>query len=203
MKSTLAKYQYLLVGIITVQVSFASAQTDTIYLVPIGLVNSERIEMVEQAVTDHYQVKAVLEEPIAVRAAFITKFDTILNAEATNDFLANKYHGEVKVLGITDWALTIGNQAPMLVRGYAVGINGKSATISSHKVLSESYEGKSDNFEFMFQKVAIHELGHLFGLAHCSNETCLMTFGSNFQSSSKHLCPLCLRILKGKKIIKL
>ena len=45
-------------------------------------------------------------------------------------------------------------------------------------------------------KVALHELGHLYGLAHCDNEPCLMHFSGNLEELDRltfGLCRYCTR----------
>ena len=50
-------------------------------------------------------------------------------------------------------------------------------------------------------KVALHELGHLYGLAHCENETCLMRFSGNLEALDRapfSLCPYCVRYFRDE-----
>jgi archaemetzincin len=48
-------------------------------------------------------------------------------------------------------------------------------------------------------KVAIHELGHLMGLGHCANETCVMWFANSageLDRSGREFCRSCGRRLR-------
>ena len=45
-----------------------------------------------------------------------------------------------------------------------------------------------------FRKEAIHELGHMFGLIHCSDPVCVMrssTYVEDIDQKSQALCPKC------------
>jgi archaemetzincin len=47
-------------------------------------------------------------------------------------------------------------------------------------------------------KVLVHEIGHIFGLAHCIYFSCLMNGSNHLAESDRrplHLCPVCLRKL--------
>ena len=50
-------------------------------------------------------------------------------------------------------------------------------------------------------KVALHELGHLYGLAHCENEPCLMHFSGNLEELDRlslSLCRYCTRYFRDE-----
>lgn len=102
-----------------------------------------------------------------------------------------------KVLGILDqdiYAKTLN-----FVFGKANGINSREALISVAR-LDEKFYRRSDNpslFEFRVLKEAMHELGHTFGLYHCSNE-CVMEFSNSIDEADKKpikFCKSCLHQL--------
>jgi archaemetzincin len=93
----------------------------------------------------------------AILAALIHQFD----------------HREGVFLGITSGDLFI----PVLT--YVFGeaqLNGKYAIISSWRLNNELYglEGNEKLLSERLLKEAIHELGHIFGLYHCRNLSCVM-----------------------------
>ena len=50
-------------------------------------------------------------------------------------------------------------------------------------------------------KVALHELGHLFGLTHCENDPCLMHFSGNLEDldlTPLNLCRYCARYFRDE-----
>lgn len=78
-----------------------------------------------------------------------------------------------KILGITEGDLFV----PVLT--YVFGeaqLGGRAAVVSSHRLHDEFYglQPDEDFLETRLLKEAIHELGHTFGLIHCSNYLCVM-----------------------------
>jgi archaemetzincin len=98
---------------------------------------------------------------------------------------AGKARGLNRVLGMVD------------VDIYVPGLNfvfgeaecpGKAALISLWRLRPEFYNANS-NFELFVErgtKEAVHELGHTFGLTHCSNPFCVMYFSNSiFETDRK------------------
>ena len=80
---------------------------------------------------------------------------------------------EGKILGITDGDLFV----PVLT--YVFGeaqLEGKAAVVSSHRLRDEFYglQPNENIFKVRLLKESVHELGHTFGLIHCSNYLCVM-----------------------------
>ncbi len=88
--------------------------------------------------------------------------------------LLEKFDGfDGKVLGVTGGDLFV----PVLT--YVFGeaqLEGKVAVVSSHRLREEFYGLQADEniFRTRLIKESIHELGHTFGLIHCSNYLCVM-----------------------------
>lgn len=61
---------------------------------------------------------------------------------------------------------------------------------------------QKDNMDLVFYrscKVMVHELGHQFGMDHCTYYSCLMNGANNLEESDRdqlQLCPICLRKLQ-------
>jgi archaemetzincin len=75
-------------------------------------------------------------------------------------------------------------------------LNGSIGVASLYRLRNEQYGIKKDDDLLLerFQKVIIHELGHMFGLVHCHVPTCVMrssTYVEDIDQKSLHLCSKC------------
>ena len=99
----------------------------------------------------------------------------------------------VKVVGLVRVDLYI----PILT--YIVGqasLGGYTGVVSLYRLRNEHY-GLEPDYELLidrFSKVIIHELGHTFGLIHCSNPVCVMrssTYVEDLDQKNKQFCYRC------------
>lgn len=104
-----------------------------------------------------------------------------------------------KALGITSEDLFI----PGL--NFVFGLARDRCCVLSYARLAPSYYGFSDDglFKERVIKEAFHELGHTFGLKHCQDKRCVMTFSNSIagvDEKSREFCSECeqalLRALK-------
>ncbi|AEM37989.1 peptidase zinc-dependent [Pyrolobus fumarii 1A] len=104
-----------------------------------------------------------------------------------------------------DYILGIGD-----IDAYANGLNfvfgeaypeGRAAAVYLRR-LHPSFYGEPDNHELFVSravKEVIHELGHTFGLPHCSNRLCVMSFSNSVyevDSKTEKFCPRCAERLR-------
>jgi len=100
---------------------------------------------------------------------------------------------KIKTLGLFNVDLFI----PILT--YIFGqafLNGRSGIASIYRLSNERYGIKKDQTIFVdrIRKEVIHELGHTFGLIHCSNPTCVMrssTYVEDIDQKDHLLCGKC------------
>jgi len=75
-------------------------------------------------------------------------------------------------------------------------LNGRIGIASIYRLNNERYGIKTDDtilFE-RFRKESIHELGHMFGLIHCSDPVCVMrssTYVEDIDQKGHTPCPIC------------
>ncbi len=77
---------------------------------------------------------------------------------------------------------------------------GRLAVLSLHRLKPEFYGVGEDEKLFLERAVkeAVHELGHTFGLGHCGNEKCVMSFSNSIadvDAKKKSFCKSCRRKL--------
>lgn len=75
-------------------------------------------------------------------------------------------------------------------------LNGNIGVASLYRLKNEQYGMKKDDDLLLerFQKVIIHELGHMFGLVHCHIPPCVMrssTYVEDIDQKDPYLCPKC------------
>ncbi len=79
-------------------------------------------------------------------------------------------------------------------------LNGEAAIISLTR-LSQEFYGLLGNENIFYQraiKEAVHEIGHVFGLHHCSNPKCVMFFSNSLSDTDikrKRFCKNCSKKL--------
>ncbi|MEM4576318.1 MAG: archaemetzincin family Zn-dependent metalloprotease [Candidatus Nezhaarchaeales archaeon] len=113
------------------------------------------------------------------------------------------FEGYQRIIGLVD------------VDAYVLGLNfvfgeallgGPVAVVYLARLKPEFY-GKSSNQELLIErtcKEVVHELGHTFGLRHCSNPRCVMYFSNTiFDTDHKDLsfCLRCQSLLIGNLMI--
>lgn len=90
---------------------------------------------------------------------------------------------------------------------YAKGLNfifgqaelgGRVAVVSIHR-LNPKFYGFPPNERLFFERIekeSIHEVGHMIGLTHCSDKSCVMSFSNSIievDQKSKKLCKKCIK----------
>ena len=105
-----------------------------------------------------------------------------------------------KVLGVLDKDIFV--EKLNFVFGLSE-IAGRSCIISIYRLRPEFYGEKNEKlFKERVIKEAIHELGHSFGLRHCSNKRCVMRFSNSIievDEKGINFCKKCLEAINLKK----
>lgn len=81
------------------------------------------------------------------------------------------------------------------------------AIISSHRLNQDFYGYPPDRKLFLERiiKEAVHEVGHLHGLTHCGDKTCVMAFSNSILDTdikSWRLCKRCLAKLRLSRVLR-
>ncbi len=150
-----------------------------ITLKPIGEIDNKMLEELKQRLNQVFgcPVKTI-PEVYSLKQAYDSKREQYLASELLARLKQSDVARDEKVLGIVDVDL------------YAPGLNfvfgqadmaARVAIISLCRLRQEYYGLPSDELIFLDRatKEAVHELGHTFGLEHCSNANCVMHFSNS------------------------
>lgn len=168
-----------------------------IYLIKIGKDDRGIITYLKENLKDIYPFEFLAEE---MHAEIENAFNPIRNQYLATPLILQlakkKPEDAIMVLGIFDKDL------------YADGLNfifgqaepSQGIAIISIFRLSQEFYSLKENPEILkirALKEAVHELGHLFGLPHCGNSSCVMFFSNSILDTDRksfNLCAFC----KGK-----
>ncbi len=102
-----------------------------------------------------------------------------------------------KILGVADVDLFI----PILTFVFGEAQLGRRAAVVSVYRLRQQFYGLPEDDSLFLQrceKEALHELGHTFGLVHCSDFDCVMHYSNSIEQvdlKSNRFCAACARLL--------
>ena len=137
----------------------------------------------------------------------VTVKESHLDLSEFYDPMRRQYNGNKLMKELDSWSLmnyhkNIGlfrvdlfNPILTYIFGQAA-LNGNIGVASLYRLRNEQYGMKKDDELLLerFQKVIIHELGHMFGLVHCHIPPCVMrssTYVEDIDQKDLHLCSKC------------
>ncbi len=170
---------------------------DKITLVAVGPIKPETLDYLCRAISE------VLHAPCHVGAGIPLPSDT-LNAQRgqySADAIVNRLPpgGRDRVLGVVD------RDAYVPDLNFVFGLadpQGKRALIALPR-LRETTFGREEDLSLFLEraaKEAIHELGHTYGLPHCADRRCIMSFSNVLADTDykgREFCATCERRLRG------
>lgn len=155
-----------------------------------------KLEKIYAKLVDGCLVGASLEIPSTAYNARRNQYD----ADLILDRLLHRITGENRVLGVFSVDLYTSSCNLNFIFGQAQ-CPGRVALISLHRLKSEYY-GEKPNYKLLLErttKEAVHELGHTFGLGHCLNLKCVMSFSNSIfdvDKKSSSFCRICKKKLR-------
>lgn len=165
-----------------------------IYLVTIGNVPGKTLEWIENATAEWFPLPVRRLPPLSIpEGAYDTKRGQYQSVEIMKMLAQNAPHDASRVLGVTDVDLAI----PMLsfLFGQAQ-FDGPIAVVSLCRLHQEFY-GLPPQESLLRErtvKEVLHELGHTFGLVHCSDPTCAMSLATHIElvdAKAERYCTRC------------
>jgi archaemetzincin len=122
--------------------------------------------------------------------AFKASRGQYLSQDILGDLAAQAPPGCVRILGLTDVDLFI----PILTFVYGEAmLPGRAAVVSSCRLARDAFGGAVE-FRVLRDRVlkeAVHELGHTFGLTHCDNKGCAMSFSHSLEQLDNKQAAFC------------
>ncbi|MGK7390691.1 MAG: hypothetical protein ACNS60_10075 [Candidatus Cyclobacteriaceae bacterium M2_1C_046] len=174
-----------------------------ILILPLGGISDRDIGIIKDTISSFCKCNVKILDRI-VDPYQIIAFENTINPfkNTVLDFLSSfATETKVKIIGITDipFGLTPNVSSENTIRGFSK-LNGTSTIISNEQIIRDAL--KYDiNYHTLLVKVVRHELGHLYGIEHCSDTLCIMTSSfpipDNF-IKSKVFCDSCSNALPNK-----
>lgn len=177
------------------------ATRGTVILVPLRSFPEDLLAQVEQTLERELLVQVRRHAPAPLPKSAYYQPRRRYRAEQLLDHLLTFVQDEpesTRVLGLTevDISTTKGDILDWGIFGLAYS-PGRSAVVSSHRLKRRTKN--RERVRFRVANTALHEIGHSFGLPHCTEPRCPMQDAEggieNTDGSQGHLGPACQRVL--------
>lgn len=174
---------------------------DTIFIRPVGDVKLAAVSFLLEKLPLVFNRQVSLLDPVRIPLESFSGYrGQYLSAELLKALLKNALYGRSKILGITEVDIFV----PIFT--YVFGeaqLNGPAAVISTFRLNPENSGNERDDGLLCRRilKEAVHELGHTFGLVHCTEPGCVMVFANNIlevDEKGHEFCHSCNEQLNDK-----
>jgi archaemetzincin len=166
-----------------------------IALVPIGNVAEGLLTRLARTIGETFRSPVSRQAPWFDPALAFDSYRNQYNSTMFLSLLLNNFEEtKGKVVGVTEYDLFV----PVLTFVFGEAqLNGMTAVVSSFRLRPEYYGLHADRalLETRVEKEAIHEVGHTFGLLHCSDPACVMhssTYAEEIDLKGSMPCQRCL-----------
>jgi archaemetzincin len=167
---------------------------ENITLISFGYFDQEILEMIVPDVSREFAIPVRTKIGNLDLSGFYDPSRRQYNGTALLNKINNEYASDIsKTLGLFNIDLFI----PILT--YIFGqafLGGRIGIASMYRLSNDRYGIKTNDTILLerFRKEAIHELGHMFGLIHCSDPVCVMrssTYVEDIDQKNQVLCSKC------------
>lgn len=179
--------------------NFTDVGEGLISVIPFGRVERDVVTVVADGIQGIFRIPVDVRDSLELpEEAFMASRDQY-NAMVIIKSLKQSNSGKsLKVLGITRHDIC----NPILTYVFGEAYMGGTAAVMSYARLRVGAGGEPMSREALLEravKVAIHEIGHTFGLSHCHRDRCVMHASNNlFELDDKlnYLCSYCELFLR-------
>ncbi len=170
-----------------------------IYILPIETDSYPWIEQLDRSIHRTFGFHSKIAVPdICLEKTFDLKRLQYNSSQILLQMISSPPPDAVKILGVVNVDLFI----PILTFVFGEAqLRGIGSVVSLHRLTNKFY-GIPDDKEILTERLvkeAIHELGHNFGLVHCSNQECVMkssTYVEDIDLKSSEMCDRCMEELR-------
>ena len=174
-------------------------QQGSIYLVPLGEVGDDYLRILAENIEEQFALPVTITPNLAPPLYALDPVRQQYNSNMILKRLLDESSSDaIKILGITD--VDLFNPIFSFVFGEAQ-FNGKCAVISSYRLRGNPEHVSPPGCPPLLnrlEKEAIHELGHTFGLRHCSDPDCVMKYSVGLACADRKFsffCPACRELV--------
>jgi archaemetzincin len=187
----------LIVSFLLISMVYTPKLGKNLYLMPIGEIETEALAYLQNNLSQVFAMSCQVLEPIDIPPEAYERgrgqYYSPLILEKIFDNAPDDYH---RILGIVDVDLYV--HGLNFIFGQADLQHGITI-ISLIRLKQEFYGFPPDRklFYLRMLKEAVHELGHTYGLDHCTDYRCVMYFSNSLQDTDRKGVDFC-RKCKGK-----
>jgi archaemetzincin len=171
----------------------------SIYLVPLGEVHDDYLRILAESIEEQFELPVTITPNLAPPLYALDPVRQQYNSNMILKRLLDESSPDaIKILGITD--VDLFNPIFSFVFGEAQ-FKGKCAVVSSYRLRGNPEHVLPPGCPPLLnrlEKEAIHELGHTFGLRHCSDPDCVMKYSVGLACADRKFsffCPACRELV--------
>jgi len=178
---------------------------DVIYIQPLGGVERDKLNSIKAILDRRFNKKVVLLAGNALPKSFRDDERDQYDAGLLRIWSMQNVPGDAfRFITVIEEDIFTGRYN--FIFGQAQ-LPGKVSVISLHHFASSArslFPSERRLFETRIEKLIMHELGHNFGLQHCSDENCVMHYANSMfdmDTAGAYYCDECLGKLRGLSMI--
>lgn len=168
-------------------------------VIPIGKVAAIFSNVIAAHISGYLNIQPIVLSPLDSPSYAFDKERLQYNvASILHQLESTPVKGVEKVVGI----LNVDLYLPVFTHVFGEARQGGKVALISTFRLGENHSNHSTPSSLVLEraaKVALHEVGHLYGLTHCDNRQCLMYFSGNIEDLDEipfFFCRYCRRYLQ-------